>query len=253
MAKRGPRPFPYGLFNMWEFEWFKALHLLRDGYHLPELEGPTYDPKLIELRVATLRRMPLSRIVQQDPPPADWQPTRTGDRPGLGTWTEWAERVREMQIAEQLALKPREIERRLERREIWAALWRAKNTTAVRRACDRWKSLQDFRGNGMSVFADHAIANAKAVLQITGNSRFPTQPASDDSRLGIVAAGMAGVMVDRSPGTGVERSRNMKHTEGGPLWKWDRCHCWRCEDRASLEQGKRIEAMLEAQARNEDQ
>ena len=64
---------------------------------------------------------------------------------------------------------------------------------------------------------------------------------------------MAGVMVDRSPGTGVERSRNLKHTEDGPLWRGDHCHCWRCEDRAYLEQGKRIEAMLEAQARKEDQ
>jgi hypothetical protein len=238
---------------MWEFEWFKALHLLRDGYQLPGLQGPTYDPESVDVRIATLRRMPLSRIVQEEPPPEDWQPKQAGDRADLRTWTAWAEGVRAQQVAEQLALKPREIESKQERREIWAALWRAKNTVGVRRACERWKSLRDVRASGLSVFADHAIANAKAVLEITRNSRFPTQPASDDSRLGIVAAGMAGVMVDRSPGTGVERSRNLKHTAGGPLWKGDRCLCWRCEDREYLEQGERITAALEEQDREEDQ
>lgn len=252
MARRGPPPFPYGLFNMWEFEWFKALHLLRDGTQLPGLGGPTMDPDPVDRRVATLRRMPLSRIVQEEPPPADWNPKKTGDRPDLVTWTEWAEIVRAEQIAEMLAMKPRHIEARTERREIWASLWRAKNTVAVRRACERWKAVRDVAASGFSVFADHTSANAKAVLQISRSSRFPTTPSADDSRLSHVAAGMAAVMVDRSPGTGIERSRNLKHKPGGPLWRGNRCVCWRCEDRNYLEQSERIRLALEGQEREED-
>jgi hypothetical protein len=239
---------------MWEFEWFKALHLLRDGTQLPEPDskGSIVDPGAIDKRVETLRRMPLSRIVQEDPPPPEWEPKKTGDRAGLAIWTEWAERVRAQQIAEQLALKPRQIQSKTERREIWASLWRAKNTVAVRRACERWKALQDVRASGLSVFADHAIASAKSVLEITRNPRFPTKPASDDSRLGLVAAGMAAVMVERSPNTGIERSRNLNHKLGGPLWKGDRCLCWRCEDREYLAQSERIRVALEEQEREED-
>jgi hypothetical protein len=48
-----------------------------------------------------------------------------------------------------------------------------------------------------------------------------------------LARGMAGVMADVSPMTGIERLRNMKHRRGGPFWsqREQRCGCWRCVGR----------------------
>jgi hypothetical protein len=51
--------------------------------------------------------------------------------------------------------------------------------------------------------------------------------------LEYLARGMAGIMANVSPMTAIERLRNMKHTEGGPLWKEEPnerkyCNCWRC-------------------------
>jgi len=40
MGKRGPKPVEYGLLNVWEFEFYKAFHLLRDGYALPARQRP---------------------------------------------------------------------------------------------------------------------------------------------------------------------------------------------------------------------
>jgi hypothetical protein len=71
------------------------------------------------------------------------------------------------------------------------------------------------------------------------NTRFPRSAYGDDSRIEYLARGMAGVLAGKSPMTGVERLRNMKHTRGGPLWvtvegnyvlpeKEQYCGCWRC-------------------------
>ena len=62
------------------------------------------------------------------------------------------------------------------------------------------------------------------------NRRFPRSSYADESRLEYLARGMAGVMMEVSPMTAMERLRNMKHTVGAPMWneteKW--CGCWRC-------------------------
>ena len=34
MGKRGPKPVDMRKLNVWEFEWYKALHLPRDGTQL---------------------------------------------------------------------------------------------------------------------------------------------------------------------------------------------------------------------------
>ena len=71
------------------------------------------------------------------------------------------------------------------------------------------------------------------------NERFPKSTYGDDSRIEFLARGMAGVMINLSPLTGVERLRNMEHGPGGPFWverESDRplppgkqhCRCWRC-------------------------
>lgn len=35
MGKRGPKPVDFGSLNFWEFEFYKAFHVLRDGSSLP--------------------------------------------------------------------------------------------------------------------------------------------------------------------------------------------------------------------------
>ena len=67
------------------------------------------------------------------------------------------------------------------------------------------------------------------------DARFPKSdsPAVDESRLEYLARGMAGILAGVSPMTGIGRLRNMKHTQGGPLWKKEPggmkyCDCWRC-------------------------
>src|SRR5271167_1476094 len=45
MRKRGPEPVDLGLLNVWEFEWYKAFHILRDGYALPGTQA-VYAPPL---------------------------------------------------------------------------------------------------------------------------------------------------------------------------------------------------------------
>jgi hypothetical protein len=188
------------------------------------------DPKDADARIQVLRRLPLEKIVDEDPPPTDYQPSKPGDRADLFVWTNWAEHMRAAEIANIRSMKPREIHARAKRRDIWASLWHARTRPALRAACGRWSELEDVIGLGFGPFPEHVVANEKAFLSITSNPRFPTAPASDDSRMEFVARGMAGIMVGRSPMTGVERLRNMKHRRGGPLWSSEqrRCGCWRC-------------------------
>src|SRR5258708_6005916 len=40
MGKRGPKPVNMGLLNVWEFEFYKAFHLLRDSIALPAANLP---------------------------------------------------------------------------------------------------------------------------------------------------------------------------------------------------------------------
>ena len=84
------------------------------------------------------------------------------------------------------------------------------------------------------------------------NKRFPKSPYGDDSRLEFLARGMAGVIVDLSPMTGVERLRNMKHGPVGPFWveregsrelplNQQHCDCWRC----GLRRGNELSRVLQ--------
>src|SRR5450755_3383723 len=60
MGKRGPKPPDYGLLSVWEFEFYKAFHLLRDGYALPVGQRPPISgltrPEAIEF-LAILKRL----------------------------------------------------------------------------------------------------------------------------------------------------------------------------------------------------
>lgn len=255
MGKRGPKPVHIGLLNMWEFEWYKALHLLREGTLLPGREGPQLEPALADKRIQSIRKLPLWKILGQEPPPEDWVPTKPGDRASRSAWELWGESVRHDQIAAVMAMKPKEIHAKAARREIWRSLWSAKSSRVLKRVCDEWRALPDVQGHGLSCFADHVMANAKEFLAMTANARFPKAPASDDSRLVTISRGMAGVMAGVSPMTGIERLRNMKHRSGGSLWnkEFKCCRCWRCEQKRWDEQDARELAALQVAENEEDE
>jgi hypothetical protein len=220
-----------GTLMTWEFEWFKALHLLRDGQQLPRPPfHETMDSEKAEARIEVLKRLPLEKIVDEDPPPADYEPSKPGDRAGLFEWRAWAEAQRQAEIGNIRSMKPRQIQARAQRRQIWESLWRAKSRPAIRAACERWSRLADVRAQGFSPFPAHVLEHERAFLSMTANKRFPTSPAADGSRMEYISRGMAGLMVGRSPMTGIERLRNLKHAPGGALWSTQdsRCACWRC-------------------------
>jgi hypothetical protein len=231
-AKRGRKPIDIRLLNVWEFEWYKALHLLRDGTMLrPE---PVYIRMSREHTEAELTRWRAAKPkeilgdMRFDSEPGSRKPLT--EREG-----EWAELLRDNEIANlkhQLdRLKPRQIYAQAERRKIWESLWRSHTPPALRQACESWKQLRDVRRMGFTCFADHVLANANQFLAMKLDVRFPRTQYADESRLEYLARGMAGVIIGASPITAVERLRNMKHRPGGPLWSEanKRCDCWRCE------------------------
>jgi hypothetical protein len=153
---------------------------------------------------------------------------------------EWAESQRSEEIVwfERL-LKPRRPEAEIAGRKIWKDLVRASTYADLRKACGRWSRLPAVLGAGLTPFPDHVRTNAAQFLAMKRNKRFPKSAYGDDSRVEFLARGMAGIMVNVSPLTGVERLRNMKHVPGGPFWVEregnnplppDRryCNCWRC-------------------------
>jgi len=249
MGNRGPKPVDVGLLSMWEVEFYKAFHLLRDGtpfhvrYELP-----------MGLPAAEIRRF-IGQLKRMSPEQY-WLTTRRvaaelqGGRIDLrrpptrmDRW--WAEGARDEETYWlERALNPLTIEAQARRRRIWDDLVRANMYAALRKACGRWARLPDVRAKGLVRFPSHILANAGQFFAMKRNKRFPTSSYGDDSRLEYLARGMAGVMVGVSPMTAIERLRNMKHgAEGGPLWSEteQRCRCWRCSSRRSNELNKAMQ------------
>lgn len=257
MGKRGPKPVEMGTLNVWEFEWYKALHLLRDGNQLPS--DPAFERvnrREAEAQLTYWKNAKPEEILgdmfRLDSPPFD-ELTSTQERVrAKKQWVErerqhlreWAELERQSQIASlERQLRPRTIYAQAERREIWRALVRARTVMAVQQACQRWESLADVRGLGFTCFAAHTSTNAKEFLEMRKNVRFPQSDYADESRLEYIARGMAGVMVGKSPMTAIERLRNMKHRPGGALWSDEEniCKCWRCENQRWRDLYQKIE------------
>jgi hypothetical protein len=159
------------------------------------------------------------------------------DESNLWVRRAWAREQKESEIAElERYLNPSKIPAEGERRKLWKALWRAGTLPTLKTICEHWAGLRDVRAQGLAAFPNHVLANAREFLRMKRDNRFPKSdsPAVDESRLEYLARGMAGILANVSPMTGVERLRNMKHALGGPLWKTDPdgreyCNCWRCE------------------------
>lgn len=253
MGKRGPKPPDFGLLNFWEFEFYKAFHMLREGISLPTQHAPrsglsleearTFINLLIQMTSAqyyqTTRRLAqeLGEQVNLKKPPSN-----------MDIW--WAESQRQEEIYWlKKDLNPFRIQPQRARRKIWNDLIKANTYASLRKACGRWARLPDVRGAGLVCFPGHVVANAAAFLSMKQNQRFPRSNYGDDSRLTYLARGMAGAILKMKPMTAIERLRNMKHTTNGPLWITHRgayilpvneqcCGCWRCTIKKSNEVGK---------------
>jgi hypothetical protein len=247
MGERGPKPVDIGLLNTWEFEWYKAFHVLRDGNALPTsqavLAPPLHiSPKQVRSWVDRLKPMDVDEYLKINQLTTEKISGKKDTSPGtveerdLWVQREWARGQKANEIADlEKYLNPSKIPLERERRNLWDALWRAQTVPMLTKTCEEWASLRDVRGQGLAVFPNHVLANAREFLRMKQDIRFPKSdsPAVDESRLEYLARGMAGILADVSPMTGIERLRNMKHTRGGPLWKKDPdsreyCNCWRC-------------------------
>jgi len=253
MGKRGPKPPDFNSLNFWEFEFYKAFHMLREGISLPPQYISRSGLSLEEAQefLALLTKMTAAQY---------WQTTRRvaeefGEKinfrkppTSMDIW--WAERERNEEIYWlKKDLNPLRIKAQYARRKIWDDLLQANSYAYLRKACGRWARLPDVRGAGLVCFPAHIMANAAAFLSMKQNRRFPRSTYSDDSRLEYLARGMAGAILGMSPMTAIERLRNMKHTFKGSLWMKQHesytlpineqyCGCWRCWIEKSNEAGR---------------
>jgi hypothetical protein len=235
MGNRGPKPVNVGLLNVWDFEFYKALHLLRDGIALPARNLPPPSGfSRSELRAVLSRLKSMSaaeywRVQQQmatefaENLDLEHMPNKDEIDFASHDLTEeiyWLEQT----------LTPYKIHAQVQRRETWNKLIRASTYAAVRKTCEDWRKLLDVRASGLTPFPEHVSANAGQFLSMKRNKRFPHSNYGDDARIDYLARGMAGVLVGVSPMTAIERLRNLKHAPGGPLWNTNerRCNCWRC-------------------------
>lgn len=246
MARPGRKPVNLGTLSVWEFEWYKALHLLRDGSQLPlDQRFETFNRRYASGELAWWKKATPRQILGDmgiiKPPPFSEFATTAERVRAKQEWLErervhlrqWAELERQGHIAKlERQLRPKKIQALAERREIWKMLVESRTEPVVKEACRQWKALADVRSMGMTVFPEHIEANVKEFLRMKRDSRFPRSAYADESRLELMARGMAGVMVGVSPMTAEARLRNMKHTPGGPLWdnQENNCRCWRCEN-----------------------
>jgi hypothetical protein len=235
MGKRGPKPIEIGLLTLWEFEFYKAFHFLREGTSIPARAShlPT-GLTLSELRrfIQQLKRMS---------PKKYWLTNRrlyarAGQKVNLNKpptrfdleMSEW-HRASEIRDLEQV-LTPPKFEAQANRRKIWDELVKAATYSSLRKVCGRWAQIPDVRRAGLTPFPKHVLENAGQFISMKTNKRFPRSRYGENARLDYLARGMAGAIVGVSGMTGIERLRNMKHDSSGPLWNRAEAHCscWRC-------------------------
>jgi hypothetical protein len=246
MGRRGRKPTDISLLTVWEFEWYKAFHVLRDGTALPAATTPplTLVPQQqIAKRLNWLQNASENELWREQrrlgTMPRDGEPLTLVD-------SAWLELQRGQEIAELRRYVPREIRALGERRQIWKDLISARNVKAVQDACRRWERLlqpgnrRHVKVSAAACWPAYVSVHAEPFLRMKRGHRFPSSDYAEDSRLRYLARGMAGVMVGVSPMTAIERLRNMKHEAGGACWNESeqRCNCWGCrhEEFKKLEQ-----------------
>jgi hypothetical protein len=241
MGKRGPKPVDTQILDLWDFDFHNAFRSLRDGMGTRALPPSGFTKQELRSFISQLKQIT---------PEEYWLTTRRlsakmGNQVNLSRppspmdrW--WAEQERNDEIRRlERELDPPKPESQVTRRKVWNDLVKADTYAALRRACGRWAQLPDVWRRGMTTFPNYVVENAAQFLSMKHNKRFPRSTYGDDARIDYLARGMAGVLVGKSPLTGIERLRNLKHAQGSPLWVTHQgdyelpkseqyCGCWRC-------------------------
>jgi len=230
MGKRGPKPVDLGMLSMWEFEFWKAFHFLRDGVELPGPQWARSELARLSPQERDALHIAIQRFTLKDYAALMAAEDRKAFEALDHMVQEWSfEQWKNDALAELAGLKPKLIPYRQEGRELWNALIRTRTRFALKKTCLRWKELAKVRFPAY----DYILNNAEQLFAMKRAPRFPSSSYADDSRIDYLARGMAGVLEKVSPQTAIERLRNMKHAPGGPLWKKEPggreyCGCWRC-------------------------
>jgi hypothetical protein len=107
--------------------------------------------------------------------------------------------------------------------EVWAALLRAKTAEGVRRACGASKRWLNPRWQGR-IFVEELAKNAEKFARAKKDPFYPRSKrrTSDKKRAIFFARAMAGIVLEISPITAVDRLRKLKHGE--------ECPCIHCDE-----------------------
>jgi hypothetical protein len=243
----------------WEREWWTAFHQLRDGPLFEvklDLAIKRYDerealeslrnmtPEEFYQREMRSRKSPLVNEVLVDDEVL-WVSDWASGPPSLRNAD--SERRRRIAAFEKRLLRRSRLEHR---REIWRALIESERIEDLEQACRRWERLTDVRQDlrqarvrnryrrrrgepeNRICSPSEVTKHADEFLAMKRDRRFPWTNDFADSQIDFLARGMAGVFMERSPQTGIQLLRTMKHDVGGPLWdvSQSRCVCWRCHE-----------------------
>jgi len=242
----GRKPIDFRHLDLWDAEWYLAFCRLREGGELPLRTNQWWTRRQLGFsipeRLALLKSMTLEEywayLLLSEGHPPDPAP------PPLAPNREQAEKLRAGEIAALTRwAEPAVIKNRQKGFEIWEALWKARNRSAVENACRRWSAFGTDQ-----VFPTHLLTKEKQFLEMKREARFPRSEFADDARLTYLSAGMAGALAGISSKTAIHRLRTMKHAPGGPLWNENarRCECWRCDRDREM---KSFDAIVDAARR----
>jgi hypothetical protein len=191
MTRRGPKPTDFGSLNFWDFEFYKAFHLLRDGTSLPSRYAPPSGLSVKETRqfIDLLTHMTAADYYLTTRRVAiefgeNVNLNRRPTRPDI--WCAENRRTDELYWLRR-ELSPRRIEAQPARRKIWNDLVYANTYASLRKACGRWARLPDVRGAGLVCFPGHIISNAAAFLSMKQNQRPCRSSGASISRTSLFA------------------------------------------------------------------
>lgn len=154
IRRRGRKPLNLGLLCTWEFEWYKAFHLLRDGTQLPpDANFVAANERASKGLLRWWKKVSLKEILGDmrpgPPPPFDELPQGEREK-AKRRWEmmEWkvlkdfAELERKAEIAGlERWLKPRETPARTDRRKIWETLADpGAPSKTVEQVCEQWEA-----------------------------------------------------------------------------------------------------------------
>ncbi len=201
MGKRGIHPVSIADLLFWEQQWWFTFKYLRDG---AAAQAIAYWPQ---------------------PSSPQWKPRVSGiqelDRDRLGLWITKENRRLE-DFHKTAGIESRHWPGIPAERELWQRLLRAETVRQVRAICGestRWLNPV-WRGR---IFVQSLRDHADEFLAAKKDSRYPRdvrRESSDLKRIDYFARAMAGIEMNISPVTAIDRLRKWKHSA--------RCSCWRC-------------------------